>query len=124
MTDDVSVYPTQHAVERYQERVRPGLGVFACRNELEQLLRDHGQRAPRPEWMSAWTAEPAVWVTIGPDIWLPCEVRPSGSLQAMTVLCRGSLSERRRRERNATRRHRARKHRGGRPFTDELGEAA
>ena len=102
----VNVRVTNHAVERYMERVRPGLDFKRAKAELIHLVGQFGEERPRPEWMSMKAQEPDVWVAVGDDVWLPCERRGDGRLVAHTVLAQGCLSAEARARRNADRRRR------------------
>lgn len=98
-----TVHLTNHAVARYQERVRPGLDLAAAKRELTRLLAEHGQESERPDWMADRADQPDLWVTIGPDVWLPCLVKQHGRIVAVSVVCNGNISEATRRKRNAER---------------------
>lgn len=56
---------TEHAVRRYQERVKPQLGEKQAGEELEALA-DLGQPIPRPEWWMPDT-EGGLFLEIAPD---------------------------------------------------------
>jgi hypothetical protein len=100
---------TDHAVSRYQERVRPGLGLDAAEAELLAALPFARVQAERPEWRVAPVDHPvAAWAMLGDGIAFPL-VRGSepGLLVAVTCLTQGCRSEEtlvRRRERKARRR--------------------
>ena len=107
------IWFSDHAVQRYQERLRPGLDLLHARNELTRLA-DAGQVTPNPPgW--AQTADGGPFLILGPDVCLPLVPKGRNRLVATTVLTRDSLKpadrEQRHRERRI-RRH-ARHHRNG-----------
>lgn len=46
----MNVWVSEHAADRFIERVRPGLGRRGARLELCRLLALFGRRVPQPEW--------------------------------------------------------------------------
>jgi hypothetical protein len=113
--DGRRIYMTDHAVERYRERVRPHLetdgDVYLDAKRLVDCAGEMSDTAPewvRYEWVGEHM-EPRGWLVCG-DIAMPVtedRERP-GKLVALTVLTRGSISDESRRERN--RRRSARTH--------------
>lgn len=111
---------TDHAVQRYQERVKPALDAAACKAELEALLAV-APEVERPAWCSvdANAGHPA-------DRYLELA---DGILAAaaggicVTVMVRSGLGERERANRNRRkareRRRKRRRQRPGRPYVDE-----
>lgn len=85
---------TEHAVQRFQERVRPGLGLAMARAELRRLVDAHAEVCEPPGWYfeGGRHARADTLVRIGPDILLPCATR-DGRLFALTVVCRGLLGD-------------------------------
>jgi hypothetical protein len=95
---------TRHAVERFQERVRPGLDLEAAQQGLARLvgLGEISDRAP------AWLAcrmhkRSALYLVVG-DVVLPLARGNGGRLIALTCLVRGGLSQAARHRRNQRRR--------------------
>lgn len=94
-----------HAVDRYNERVKPALGRADAEAELERLIA-HGETVRRsPEWMR-WTQATfnERYLVIAGDLVLPLR-RCGTAWVAVTCLARGCISEASRERRN---RHRAR----------------
>lgn len=64
---------SDHAIERFRERVRPGLMRRAAEGELIRLVREHGYYSrTAPDW---WVCEddapyavPFAFVVLGPDV--------------------------------------------------------
>lgn len=86
----MNVHLSQHAIQRYMERVRPGLDFPAARTELRLLIARHGQQREPPASLGTRPAD--AWVSIGEDVWIPCSLH-DGRLMAMSVLCRGHERE-------------------------------
>lgn len=98
---------TDHAVLRYVERVRPGLSFDAARVDLQRLIREHAEIVERPAWCVEARdrdSQATHWVTIGPDVVLPCAKTPRHNLVALTVITNHGLSARARAKRTAERR--------------------
>jgi hypothetical protein len=88
---------TTHAVERFQERVRPGLSFAAAADELAHLIGLGELREEPPPW--CLTREDAGYLVIG-DLVLPLAAcAEDGVFYATTCLTRGSRSRFRRRPR-------------------------
>ncbi len=105
----MNVSLTDHAVERYIERVRPGLGYPAAKADLLRLIEQHGVMVDRPDWYSPGrTTQADRFVQVAPGVLLPCMVMQAGRLRAMTVICHGHVSDAHRADRNARRRARKR----------------
>ena len=111
---------TEHVVDRFQERFRPGLGFEAARTELGRLTVHGELRDEPPAWMGESDLEPAAgYLMIGDDLLLVLQRKEEG-LVAVTCLGRGTLKPsdrtRRRRDRNHRQRERnIRKRRSTRP---------
>jgi hypothetical protein len=104
---------TDHAVARYRQRVRPGLGHPAAACQLAGLVA-HARVMPRPpHWLVAAGCRQADLHLVVGDVAFPLvrDHLDSGLLWAMTTLVRGGISEHARERRNASRRAR---HRRGR----------
>lgn len=85
--------PTQHAVIRFRERVRPTLGFDECRDELARLLAASPLVAEPPSWASNAAAGKADrWVVLTEDI--ACPVLSDGTVP--TVLIRDLIPDRHR----------------------------
>jgi hypothetical protein len=59
-----------HAVERYHERVRPGLTLEQAEDDLARQLEAHGHWA-EPDWLASDELAHARWLMIGDDIAFP-----------------------------------------------------
>lgn len=86
----MNVHLTQHAIARYQERVRPGLDFAAAKIELRLLIDCHGERRDPPGALEVKPAD--AWVSIGDDVWIPCSI-DADRLVARSVMCRGHERE-------------------------------
>lgn len=92
---------TTHAIERYIERVRPGLDHDSAKNDILRLALV-GEFSPGPpEWKEAYAMEwkPTRWLIVG-DVCFPMVGE-----RAVTCIVKGSLPETMRQERNRARRH-------------------
>jgi hypothetical protein len=94
---------TDHAIERYRERVRPGFGFVEAEADLLRVLG-----------LGVWSEEPPGWafyvpehadnagfVLLGDDVVFPVSRQDSGGLAVTTCLVRGDMAEQNRRERRA-----------------------
>lgn len=119
----------KHAVERYQQRVKPALSMEAAKRELEQLcvMAELADEAPcycnddeRDERTDAY-------LEIAPGIALAVVFDEDGEAHALTCIANWSLSDETRRRRNAAKarmrrsrtRHRRKYHEAGRPVRHE-----
>ena len=114
------IWFSDHAVQRYRERLRPGLDDAHARDELARLTSVGQVTTNPPGW--AQTAHGGPFLTIGPDVCVPLIRKGPHRFVAATVLTRDSESpaERERRHRERRLRRHARHHRnaireGGRP---------
>lgn len=99
---------SDHAVERYVERVRPGLGFVAARRELRRLIEAGTLTATAPEWVAESADVSDAYLDAG-DVAICLNVdnsRGGRKLVAATVLIRGSLPPLTRERRNKARRAR------------------
>lgn len=120
-----------HAVERFEQRVRPGLSPEAARRELLRLCGEHGCEVDRPAWLRGRSSIGAdVWIQVADGIVVPCHWS-HGRLRAITVLTRAGMSPevrgRRNRQGKARRQRTAMRrigHRGGGGFAPEADEWA
>ena len=102
------VYLTDHALERYGERVRPHLQAPQdLQVDAQRLVKACGVLSEAaPEWANCnWEAEarePAAWLVCG-DVAFVVEVDGKGRRVALTTITRGGISDQARRERNARR---------------------
>lgn len=114
---------TDHAIERYQERVRPGLSYDAAAAELHHMLNTVAQVGLKPSWVhSHYSQLPDErrgdsWLYLGPDLVVACERQRQGIYRAVTVLCRGHISALTRARRKADRVYRQGTRRGQRTGT-------
>lgn len=112
---------SRHAVERYIERVRPGLGFLHAVDDLRGLLQRCGRRVDRPAWVADNEDEDDrygevcedLWVALGEDV-VFVVVKPERDIMVVvTCLARGHISDAARSHRGESRRTRAaeRRHR-------------
>jgi hypothetical protein len=106
----MTVTLTVHAVERFQERVRPTLDLEAAKTELDRRADQFGRRVEaRPDWLGMEgrniVAPADAYLLIGDDVVLPLADRSTGPL-ALSCLVRGSIPPAERRQRNVKRRKR------------------
>lgn len=104
---------SQHAVERFQQRVRPGLDPVDAEEQLANLALAGDLVPEPPAWHGATCAQLAPWYLVIADIVLP--LKPHWTepdlLVATTCLARGERSteaRRRRREHRPAQAHRPR----------------
>lgn len=98
-----------HAVKRFQERVRPGLHFVAAAEELRRLVREYGERVDRPSWAPVPHGG-RYYVRITEDVLLVCEPAPEPRMlpRCVSVIARGCLAPEERSKRNRKRkRHHA-----------------
>lgn len=136
MTKPVEI--TTHAINRYQERVKPSLSWSAARRELLELVSNHGRVLPSLDWVTTTAPQHTALMELCDGVALAlsdktcprcdgmgygyvtgratqcteCEGRKTAPIFiATTVLVRGGMDEQqmqRRRERQANRRARRR----------------
>lgn len=98
-----------HAVERFQQRVRPALALPDAEEELARLALVAELAAAPPAWHAAACAQVAPWYLVLGDVVLP--LKPHWAepeiLVATTCLARGERSADVRRRRRACRTARA-----------------
>ncbi len=88
-----------HAVEQYQQRVKPALDLDAARGELERLVGVAQVTAVEPRWVHA--ANPArFYLLIGDAVALPL-VAQDGGWVATTCVAAGTYTPVRRAQRAA-----------------------
>lgn len=106
---------SHHAVERYIERVRPGLGLLHAVDDLRGLLQRCGRRVDRPAWISDdedsidrhGEACEDLWIAVGEDV-VFVVVKPDRDIMVVvTCLARGHISDAARLYRGERRRTRA-----------------
>lgn len=99
------LHVSDHAVDRYVERVHPAMQWRKAKIELERLVRNEGIiHEGRPEWVHLPpedaqydVAPPDAWVEIG-DTGILCIIK---NRVVVTVVCRSGMSELGRARRNA-----------------------
>lgn len=107
---------TRHAVDRYRDRVKPGLGRAVARRELEALIGLAGDSVARPPWPlpEAYEHEAGVaWLLIADGIALVLSDKRTHWC-AISCTINSGISEHERERRNSRRRRRkarARRHR-------------
>jgi hypothetical protein len=106
-----TIHLTRHAVERFQERVRPALEFADAETELAKLALVGELINEPPRWHADRCAQIAPWYLVIGDVLLPLNAHRSdpGEFVATTCLTRGTYSDdARRRRRNRRRSHRPR----------------
>lgn len=100
---------TTHAIERYQQRVRPALDVEDAADELGHVALFGTVSEEPPEWHAHTCAQLSPFYLEVADIVLPLKPHRTqpGVLVATTCLAKSDLSPDARRHRNARRRRRA-----------------
>jgi len=94
-----TVLLSAHAVEQYQQRVKPGLDVAAARFELEQLRLVGEITSDAPVWVNA--ARPAdYYLRLGDDVVLPLIPQGDGWV-ATTCVTQLTFTPTRRRAKSA-----------------------
>lgn len=99
---------TVHAIDRYHERVKPGLSRVDAKADLERMLDLAEVVDVRPCWAGEGHQADR-WLTLGEGIAFPL-VDNAGTTYAVTCLCNAGLSEQgreRRQRRKRARRERA-----------------
>jgi hypothetical protein len=104
----VNVWVSEHAAERFVERVRPTLAKRAASIELARLCREFGVVVERP----AFLHEDAMtgidfWLEVAPGVVVACAESVRRWPVALTVVCCGHVSEANREHRNRRRAGRA-----------------
>jgi hypothetical protein len=100
---ELSIVLSAHAIERYRERVRPGLELHAAAIALERLVAYGAVRNRAPDWVADRQRQRAAFYLIVGDLVFPMDPshRDPASLRVLTCLARGAISpaarERRRR---------------------------
>lgn len=108
----VTIEVSEHAIERFQQRCRPGLDLLGAAAELRRLVEAVGAVvAERPVWMNGVAEKPTAYLMLGPDVALPVAFG-----KASTCVTRGEPSDAALADRQAARRARsqARAYRRGR----------
>ncbi len=95
----IDVVLSRHAVERFRERVRPGLNLPAAREALERLVAMSPVVAERPAWLHEDGEASDAWLEVTDAIVLALR-RCGASWHATTCLTRGGLDEGARQHRN------------------------
>ena len=117
---------SEHAADRYVERVKPHLTRDEAIAEIERLAQLGGYADEVPEWVNGET-EADLWFIPCDGIAIPCQ-RGATTLFASTTLTRSSYGEEMRAHKNLMRRkRRARAHKPERPLSikrtrDKRGE--
>ncbi len=98
-----SVRISQHAVQRYRERIKPGLDEAAARSELERLRAVGTVVREPPTWLHAADHAPC-YLLFGDDVALPLLRHSDGGWVASTCVPRSTLTSERRQAKTARRR--------------------
>src|SRR4051794_6955563 len=100
---------SRHAVQRFQERVRPALDLHVAAEELRRIVAVGRIATESPRWHADWAAQEAPFYLLVGALVLPLRRSDRNTLIAVTCLARGDWSDDARRRRNARRRaHRSR----------------
>ena len=97
-----SVVISDHAVARYQERVRPGLDEAAARAELERLRAVATVVREAPAWLHA-ADQASCYLLLGDDVVLPLLRRSGGGWVASTCVAKSTMTVQRRAAKTARR---------------------
>ena len=91
----LTIQLSQHAVERFQERVRPALDVAPAADELAALILFGDVVDTPPSWHAGTCAQLAPFYLVAGDVLLPLKQHWSEPdvLVATTCLVRGVRSE-------------------------------
>jgi hypothetical protein len=101
---------TDHALDRFVERVRPSLGREQASDELWRLLERARVVGHPPGWyVPGGDADADRYVLLTPEIVLPGVQLPSGRIRLMSCICRGGIGAEARERRNARRARRRRR---------------
>jgi len=93
-----------HAVERYQERLRPALSIEGAEIELERIANHARLSSDPPTWVGSDRDDSPIFLSVG-DATFPLSLTRDGTaFRARTCLVRGSLSPQARERRNQRRR--------------------
>lgn len=93
---------TEHAIVRYQERVKPAFAFWQAKHEMEHLLETALLHAERPPWADGFSVYPeaAAWMWLVPDGSVACPlVIQEGDIFAVSTFTRSGFSSPRKRER-------------------------
>lgn len=110
----LTIHLSDHAVERFQQRVRPALALPDAREELVHLALVAELATEPPAWHAACCAQLAPWYLVIGDVVLPLKPHwaEPDALIATTCLARGERSadvRRRRRDGRHVSRRRSRR---------------
>ena len=85
---------SSHAVDRFRERVRPGLDPEAACDELARLAAIGELHDEAPAWLAARQRQEATAYLVAGDVVLPLQARPNppDHYGVPTCLVRGGLS--------------------------------
>ena len=106
MTATHTIQISAHAVERFRERVRPGLSFEAAENELARIASVGEITEQAPAWHLRSCAQVAPLYLVVADVLMPLHLHRSEPdvLVATTCLAQGSVSADARRYKTARRR--------------------
>jgi hypothetical protein len=63
---------TKHVIDRFGERLAPGLDYDSCRSDLQRLAIAHGKfTSDPPSWYPCRAGEVRAYLVIGDDVVLP-----------------------------------------------------
>lgn len=107
---DYPIVASDHAIDRYMERVRPGIeDREQAKQELLRLLANTDRGNP-PDWLPDYYAAPGqLYAEIAPGIVVPLEPK-ANCLLAVTIMCRAGWSDAERRARRRKKRARRDQH--------------
>jgi hypothetical protein len=96
---------SEHAVEQYRERARPGLDLAGARADLARLVLSGEILAQSPDWERSASSKP-FYLVIADTLALPL-AQQAGRWMATTCLVKTTLTPRRRGERTQYKAQRA-----------------
>ena len=90
-----TVQLSEHAIQRFRQRVRPAVGVAEAEDELVRLALVGDLVPEAPAWHAVATADIGPWCLVIADCVLPLRPhsREADVLVATTCLARGEVSE-------------------------------
>jgi hypothetical protein len=127
--DTLAVGFSDHAVERFSERLRPGIDPEEVRRQLSRMLSAAVVTRRPPEWFRQPPGQHAdAFLVVGPDVVMPLRRRPNGELVAATTIgvdtvgdasrTKRSTASRKLRSSKEARRYARKHHDRGRPAAD------
>src|SRR4051812_42957202 len=83
---------SRHALERYAERVRPGLPLSSIESELRSVVTCGGRIVVVPPLWAPWDSKSSAYLVVGDDVVLPLRSSSPVGYVAVTCLTRNGFS--------------------------------